>query len=48
MKDMIADVLTKPFANVRHQALTKAMGLQPLTICRVKVLKIEHSIALSQ
>ena len=27
-EDMIADVLTKPFAKVRHQTLTRAMGLE--------------------
>ena len=27
-EDMIADMLTKPFANDRHQTSTKAMGLE--------------------
>ena len=27
-EDMIADVLTKPLANDRHQTLTKAIGLE--------------------
>ena len=28
MKDITSDVLTKPLAKDRHQALTKAMGLE--------------------
>jgi hypothetical protein len=36
----IADVLTKPLAKVRHQALTNAMGL--LTIYKVRVKKVKH------
>ena len=48
MENMIADMLTKPLANDRNQALVKAMGLKPLIIHKMRVQKVVHQIARSQ
>ena len=39
MKDMIEDILTKPFANDRHQTLTKVTGLESFDYSQSKIVE---------